>query len=218
MSDKEFEIIDNASDCTIKQFMKAAFDGKHEVLIISGSPSEEVLKNAFEFIYAQYVDISGLYQSQEFEILAYIDSLSKRKGTLEQFVELQRAFMAQFDGVPFLPGLKIAERYGYKLYWDPNYPESFVTKLNQIPVKEAKYKIKIAEKVAELVALRKKQVHKEHSILESRKDFITMMNRLQQQKFVISKSETTIEELALMIKDQRDQVEEQRMQNSFKKR
>lgn len=216
MSEKiEFDIVNDASECTVKQFMKCAFDNKYDALIIAGVPSEQDLKSAFEFIYAQYVDISGLYLSQEFEILGYIEGLSKRKGVLEEYVKLQNAYFGNFQ-IPFLPGLPIAEKYGYKIYWDPAYPDTFMQKLNQIPAKESKYKIRIAEKTKELVELRKKKEKKEHSLLESRKSFITTLNRLQQQKFVIDKSTTTVEELALMIKDVRDIQEENKAQNSFK--
>jgi hypothetical protein len=210
------EYVKDASDCTIKQFMRAAFESKFKVLIISGEPTEKQLKDAFEYIYAQYVDLSGLYLSQEFEIVAYISSLDHRIQTMKRFVELQKTFIGHFD-MPFLPGLKIAERYGHKLYWDPNNPDVFMSKLNAIAGKEAKYSIRVTEKVNELIALRKKKVTKEHSILENRKDFITMLNRLQQQKFVINKSETTVEELALMIKDHRDQVETDNINRKYKK-
>lgn len=212
-----YKIVETASDCTIKQFMRCAFENKYDGLVISGKPSQKVLKDAFEFIYAQYVDISGLFLSQEFEILAYIDSLNKRLGTLREYVGLQNGFYSHF-GMPYLKGFWIHEKYGYRFTWDPNNPEIFLQKLNQIPVKESKYKIKIAEKTKELLDLRKKKEKKEHVLLEPRKSFIMTLNRLQQQKFVIDKSTTDMETLALMIKDIRDQQEENKMQSSFKKR
>lgn len=223
MAERTYEIIEDAADCTIKQFIRATFEGKLKVLIVDGNPSEEEykilepkLKNAFEYIYAQYVDISGLYRSQEFEILAYIDSLDKRIWTMKRFVELQRTFMSHFD-MPFLPGFAIAEKYGHRLVWNPEYPDLFKKQLDAIPTKESRYSIKVNEKVKELVELRKKSITKEHSILESRKEFISMLNRLQQHKFVINKSETTVEELGLMIKDYRDQIQTEKMNGKFVK-
>lgn len=223
MPENVYEIIETAADCNIKRFMAATFDNKLKVLIISGNPSEEEykelepkLKDASEFIYAQYVDISGLYLSQEFELMAYINSLNHRISTIKWFVELQTKFIAQFK-MPYIPELKMVEKYGYKLFWNPESPEAFMKKLNSIPAKESRYSIRLTEKVNELFALRKKKVQKEHTILESRKDFIMMMNRLQQAKFVINKNETTVEELALMIKDQRDQIETENMSRKFKK-
>lgn len=223
MGKKVYKYIETAADCTIKPFMAAIFEDKLKALITNGNPSEKEykelepkLKEASEYIYAQYVDISGLYLSQEFELVAYINSLNHRISTLKWFVELQTKFIVQF-GVPYIPELKMVEKYGYKLFWNPENQEAFMKKLNSIPAKESRYSIRLTEKVNELFALRKKKVQKEHTILESRKDFIMMMNRLQQAKFVINKNETTVEEVSLMIKDQRDQVETENMSRKFKK-
>jgi len=211
-------IIQRAADCSVRQFMQCSFDGKLKVLVINGEASEDELKVAFEYIYAEYVDYSDLYQSQEFEIVAYINSLDTRIQVVKRFVELQRKFLIQFE-MPYIPAFEMVKRYGHHIYWDANYPDKdvFLKKLLQIEMKEKKYETKVNQKVTELIELRKKKVHKEHTILESRKDFVTMLNRLQQARFNIDKDRTSVEELALMIKDQRDQVEETKMQNKIKK-
>lgn len=211
-------IIQRAADCSVRQFMQCSFDGKLKVLIIDGEASEDDLKAAFEFIYAEYVDYSDLYQSQEFEIVAYINSLDTRIQVIRRFVELQRKFLVQFD-MPFLPAFDMVKRYGHHIYWDAKYPDKdvFLKKLTQIEMKEKKYETKVDQKVQELFELRKKKVKKEHTILENRKDFVTMLTRLQKAGFVIDKDKTTVEELALIIKDQRDQIEEAKMQNKIKR-
>jgi hypothetical protein len=211
-------IIQRAADCTIRQFMQCSFDGKLKVLIIEGGASDSDLNTAFEYIYAEYVDFSDLYQSREFEMVAYINSLDTRIQMIRRFVELQRKFIIQFD-LPYLPGLEMVKRYGHHLYWDANYPDkdAFLKRLCQIEMKEKKYESKVDQKVNELIELRKKKVHKEHTILESRKDFVTMLNRLQQARFNIDKDKTSVEDLALCIRDHRDQAEEVKMQNKIKK-
>jgi hypothetical protein len=211
-------IVQRAANCTIRQFMQCSFDGKLKVLILEGEASDEDLRAAFEYIYAEYVDFSDLYQSQEFEMVAYINSLDTRIQVVKRFVDLQRKFLAQF-GMPYLPGFEMVKRYGHHIYWDAHYPDKdvFLKKLSQIELKEKKYETKVSQKVTELLELRKKKVKKEHTILESRKDFVTMLNRLQQARFNIDKDKTSVEELALMIKDQRDQIEETKMQNKIKK-
>lgn len=210
-------IIQRAADCNVRKFKQCSFDGKYRVLLIEGEASEDDLKSAFEYIYAEYVDYSGLYQSLEFEIVAYINSLDTRIQFVRRFVDLQRKFLEQFD-VPFLPGLPMIKKYGHHLYWDTSYsdPEAFISRLFQIEMKEKKYETKVDQKVKELIELRKKQIKKEHTILESRKDFVTMLNRLRQARFVIDDDNTSVEELALIIKDQRDQIEETKMQNKIK--
>lgn len=213
------EIINSYGDCTIKQFMRCAFEEKYGGLLIKGEATDEKLKEVFEFIYAQYVDGAGLFQTREFELMGYIDSLDHRIQTVKRFVELQRKFIEQFS-VPFASAFYLVKEYGYTLHWNHEYPDLdlFLKKLDQVEAKETKYKSQIDKKIKELFDLRQKKVNKEFTLLESRKEFISMMNRLQQAKFVIDKNETSMEDLSIMIKDQRDQIEDERAQRSFKKR
>jgi hypothetical protein len=66
--------------------------------------------------------------------------------------------------------------------------------------------------------MQRKKAKGEYDPLQSRKDFVVMLNRLQQAKFIIDKSVTTMEELGLMVKDLRDQQEEEKAQRTFKKK
>jgi|SRR6185437_4456280 len=211
-------IIQRAADCSVKQFMQCSFDHKYKALLIEGEASEDDLRIAFEYIYAEYADYSGLFQSQEFDIVSYINSLDNRIQTIKRFIDLQRKFLKHFD-IPYLPELKMVKKYGHEIYWDQNYPdkEGFLKKLIKIEARETKYQAIVDKKVNELIALRKKKQTKEHSILESRKDFVTTLNRLSQSGFHIDKEKTSVEELALMIKDRRDEVEESKAQQRIKK-
>jgi hypothetical protein len=211
-------IIQRAADCSVKQFIQCSFEGKYKVLLIDGEASDDDLRIAFEYIYAEYADYSGLFQSQEFDIVSYINSLDNRIQFMKRFIDLQRRFIKEFN-VPFLPSLNMVKKYGHHVYWDQIYPdkESFLQKLNKIEGRETKYQAIIDKKVGELIALRKKKQTKEHSILESRKDFVTTLNRLSQSGFHIDKDKTSVEELALMVKDRRDEVEESKAQQKIKK-
>lgn len=211
-------IISQASECTIKQFIKCAFEAKYRGLLVEGEASDEELQQAFESIYAQHVDLSGLYQTREFEMSAYINSLDNRIHTIDRFIELQLLFIVEFD-IPFIAEFGIIKKYGYNLYWNPEFPDipGFKRKLDQIKNKETKYKSTLKNKINELVELRRKQVKKEHTLLESRKGFLTTVNRLQQAKFVIDKNTTTVEELDLMILDHKEQQDSDRIQAKTKK-
>lgn len=211
-------IIQSAGDCVINKFMDCAFKDRHRVLLISGDATDEQLRMAFEIVYAEYVDLAGLYVTREFELSAYISSLDTRIATVKRFVTLQCTFLNEFD-TPFLPGFALVKKYGHRLYWDFNRPdkESFLKRLIQIEAGESRYQAELDRKVKELVELRKKKVNKEFSLLESRKQFIMSMNRLQQNKFVIDKDKTTMEELALMVKDYKDTANEADMQNSIRR-
>lgn len=211
-------IIQSAGDCVVNMFMDCAFKDRYRRLLISGDATDDQLRMAFEIIYAEYVDLAGLYITREFELSAYIGSLDTRLAVVKRFIDLQRTFLREFD-VPFLPGFGLVKKYGHRLYWDFNNPDKdgFLKKLQQIEAAEARYQAELNRKVNELVELRKKRVNKEFSLLENRKQFIMSMNRLQQAKFVIDKDKTTMEELALMIKDFKDQAAETDMQNSLRR-
>jgi hypothetical protein len=212
-------IIQTAAECNVKRFEKCAFEGKYRVLLIEGDATDEQLKAAFEFIYAQYVDFSGLYQSREFEMVAYIDSLDKRIQTIKRFVELQKLFIKEFN-MPYLPAFPMVAKYGHNLYWNPDVHniELFEKKLDQIISKEGKYDIKVQAKVNELVEFRKKRINKEFTLLESRRNFITMLNRLGQARFVIDKNTTSMEEISYMVRDNRDQQEAERSAQQNKRK
>lgn len=211
-------IIQRAADCSPRQFMQCAFEGKYKALLIESEASEEDLKTAFEYIYAEYADYSGLFQSQEFDIVSYINSLDTRIQFMKRFIELQRKFLVNFD-VPYMPGLPMVKKYGHNLYWDFNRPdrEAFLQLLVKIEGRESKYQAMVDKKVSELIALRKKKQTREHSILESRKDFVTTLNRLGQAGFQIDKDRSNMEEVALMIKDRREEIEEAKAQQKIRK-
>lgn len=205
-------IIQRAADCNIKQFKKCSFEEKYKVLLIDGEASDEDLRNAFEYIYAEYVDLSELFISQEFEMVAYINSLDNRIQFMRRWIELQRKFIFNFK-CPYIKSFFMVKKYGHNVYYDWDQPEqkrndAFLQKLAKMELGEKKNDLMVAKKVDELMALRKKKVAKIHTILESRKSFISMLNRLRQAHFVIEDDKTSVEDLALMIKDYRDQVEE----------
>lgn len=211
--------IDNSADCNVKQFMDCCFKEHYRVLILEGDPTDEQLKAAHEMIYAQYADLSGLFVSREFELSIYIHSLENRINTIVRFIELQKAFIQEFS-MPFVAAFPVVKKYGHSLYWNHDSPDVglFLSKLDKVSSKEKRYNVELAAKKKELFDLQRKKIKGEHNPLESRKQFITMLNRLAQAKFVIDKNATSVEELALMIKDMRDQQQDEIAQRSFKKR
>lgn len=211
-------IINDAGDCSVKRFMDCAFKEKYDVLLVEGIADPLELKNAFEFIYAQYIDLAGLYETREFELYAYITMLEGRINTVKQFIALQRSFVAQFD-VPYFKAFGIVRKYGHVLKFSPGQTstELFLTRLNQIEMMERRIEDERAGKVKQLYDLHKKKIGKQHSIIESRTEFVSMLNRLQQNKFVIDREKTSVEEIGLMIRDCKEQAMEQRMNNKVKR-
>lgn len=212
-------IINTAAECNIKKFEACRFDNKLRVLIIEGDATDEELREAYEFIHGQYVDLSGLYETREFEMTAYISSLAVRINTVHEFIRLQREFISQFD-IPYVPGFYLVKKYGYTLLWDHESPDidTFLARLEKMESKEAKFKSELKRKQTELSTFQSKHQAGEYTPMESRRQFLTQILRLQQAKYVIIKNETMMEELAYAIRDQKELQDEEKAQQSFKRK
>lgn len=181
---------------TIQQFMDAWFNNSRDVI-----KSEE----EFAKVYSEYIDTSGLYITEEFDKMAYITFLENRINTIELFIYNQERYYEDF-GVPYFPAFEIISKYGHKYKWDGN-GDAFLKFLLNVKTKETKYKSLLSAAEQELDEIRSKN-KKDKSLSEGKKEtstrhsFIRMMNSLCQNGFSISKKDTTVEELSLMIKQQ----------------
>jgi hypothetical protein len=203
------KIIDSTADCTVQMFMDCCYRNKYQCLLIEGTATDEELKAVFELIYAQWIDESGLYQSAEYEKYAYISSLETRNFTIERFVMTQKEFINQF-GLPYIPGFEIVKKYGHKLFYNPESPDIdlFLKKLDQVYSKESRYRQELKTKSSELVEMRAKKKNNEHSLLQNRKSFISMITKLQQNGYVVEKKSTVMEEVSVMLVDSKAAAEE----------
>jgi hypothetical protein len=210
--------IKTAAECTVKQFRACAYKGKYRVLVIDGDPTDDELEKAFELIYAEYADLSGLFITKEFDLTGYINFLETRINVVKKFVELQRLFISHF-GEPHTPAFHLVKKYGHSLYWNHESPniQLFLEKLNKIPGKEVRYELELKAKKKELLDLHAKKMNQEHSILESERNFVATIVRLKQAKFDINNN-SPIEEMALAIADHREATESEKAQRQFTKR
>jgi len=185
----------------IKDFMDAWFDQKYEVLS----------KEDFQIVHAEYLDTSGLFLSEDFEKKSYINHLSQRINYVKIFVMLQRDFIKEFD-MPFVRDFeRLKFEYGYVLKWKEN-KDDFENQLKRIELREIKHNSILEEKIKELNNSRANNHKKEKddeddvSLKKSRISFIRMLNSLGKIGYNIDKLKTTVEELAIMIKQQTEEV------------
>lgn len=176
----------------IKDFMNAWFNKDYSTL------SEE----RFDIAYTEYIDLSGRYSTKEFELVTYIHYLNNRINSVKLSVRLQKDFIFEF-GIPYTPELKFFKKFGHTLFWKDNV-EEFVKALDRIETKEKKYIVELETKMQDLVKERKKNNTGNTSTFtnETRQNFVTMMNSLNKIGYKISRTETTVEELALIIKEE----------------
>lgn len=187
---------------TVEQFMSAWFSKDYSVL------NEE----EFTIVYAEYQDTSGLFLTEDFEKQSFIHHLNARINYVKMFVRLQRDFIKEFD-IPFIRDFEYFKtEYGHYLIWKGDLKD-FKKQLDSVESREVQNTVFLEEKIAELNESRKnkgkvKQNDSEETLKKSRESFIRMLNSLGKIGYTLDKKTTTVEELALMVKQQMEEVEE----------
>lgn len=186
----------------ISDFMEAWFEEKYEKLS----------KEDFKIVHAEYLDTSGLYMSDDFEKHSLVHHLNSKINYIKMFVRLQREFMDEFD-MPFIRDFAhLKEEYGYVVKWNGSI-EDFENQLVKIEKRQIKHQSFLEEKIKELKELKesrsnnhkKQPIEPESDLKKSRMSFIRMLNSLGKIGYKIDKLTTTVEELALMIKQQMEE-------------
>jgi hypothetical protein len=182
-------------DYTVRQFEKALFKNDRSVM-----SNEE-----FEIVYTEWTDVTGAYNTNEFNKVVYINRLKHRLNQTRVGVKAQKDFINEF-GIPYLPEISFFEKFGYKLKWEGDL-ESFNLQLDRIETGEFKYESQLEGKLKELEDLREKEKKKKESSFQqpkqtSRERWVKTINTLGKIGYQIRKDETTVEELAYMIKYQ----------------
>ena len=183
-------------DVTIEQYINAKWKDDISVL------TSEQLK----FVEEQYVDTAGLYESEEFSKVAYIHYLNTRVNSVKLSVRLQYEFIENFN-IPYLPEIKFFNKFGHRLVWHDNI-ERFIEDLRKVESKEKKYISQLENSIKELTDLRAKKAKGESPKKQTRTDFIATLISLGKIGYRIKRTETSIEELSLMIKKQSEEAAE----------
>lgn len=192
----------------IDPFMKAWFNKDY-----SGMSEDD-----FDTVYSEYQDTSGLYLTEDFERRSYIHHLNSRINYIKIYIRLQRDFIEEF-GKPFIRDFgDLKEKYGYVLTWSEEHPhliaverKKFEMQLRRIEMHEKKFDSTLQTKIKELNESREGKIKnpEDFDLRKSRVSFIKMLNSLSKIGYSVDRRKTTVEELALMIKQQMEEVEEQ---------
>jgi hypothetical protein len=187
-------MIDKASDCTINQYIKCLFDDKLSVL---GDGTDEEQKKAFRNIETEYVDLSGQYETGDYETIKNIISIKGRIKQVELLLFIQEQCIKEFQQ-PYRPAIKDINRLGYNLTWDDN-KEDFLQQLINIKSSEERFNV--------LLEIENKKLNKdEENKGITRIEFIRMLISLQKLKYNIDRDKTTMEELGIMVNEMREQM------------
>ena len=181
---------------TIKQFLDALYKNKRDVI------NEE----EFKIVYTEYIDTAGLYETEQFNKVTYIHYLSNRINSIKLSIKLQKEFLKEFN-VPFIRELVFFKKFGHILSWKTSLPvdiaiKDFLMQLEKIELKENKYITKLEEASKSLKELKEKSVKKVLSTEQNRGNFIKTINSLRKIGHTIKMDETTVEELAWIIREE----------------
>lgn len=188
-------MITKCRDCSVRLFMTCLYD-KDTSGLNGGN---------FENIFTEYVDLSGIGETREFDLLTGIHNIQTRMTFIETMLIIQRRFYYEFE-IPFVDAFQDLKKYGHHLKWDPNNPVAFLKQLETIEIIEKKSQAELDAKYKELKTLKKDGVKSDHN---GRIDFIRQMNALNKDGYKIDKDKTDMEEYALMIRDYNTMIREQ---------
>jgi hypothetical protein len=160
---------------------------------------EKLSKEHFETVYAEYIDLAGLYQTKEFELVTYINYLKNRIYVLRAIVSSQKMHYEVIK-TPYMEGLEfVKEEFGFVYEWTGN-EQSFYSFLRKIENAARTKSTELRRKEFEFNELVEAKMEGNVSKVQSRHEFIRMLNSLNKQGYKIERDKTTIEELALVIK------------------
>lgn len=189
---------------TINIFIEAWFS--HEF--------ERISKEDFDIVYSEYIDISGLYSSKEFEIFAYINYLKNRIFLSKTLVAVQLMCLEAFNA-PYEDGFDLFEKVGHKVSWNGD-EKKFIAQMNKISSLTRTKELELRRKEFEFIQL-KEAKQQDKPEVQSRHEFIKMLNSLNKQGYNIDRDKTTVEDLALIIKQLQEEYTKSSIESKIRK-
>lgn len=181
---------------TVREFENAMFRNDRTVM------TEEI----YTEVYSEYIDTAQLFETEEFQKVAYIHNINGRINTIKLSIKLQKEFLLEF-GIPYKEGFKIFKKFGYIVFWkdDCNNSKEFLASLDRIEAMEKKYVNEVENCIKLLIDFRAAKGKKEDQPVKiKRESWIRTINFLGKIGYKIDKDKETVEDLSLMIKQQNE--------------
>lgn len=181
------------------------FEGDYNVLF-EGAPPE-----AWEAIYAEYIDLSGLANTGEYELIKTIHNLETRLRAVPEYAKVVAGCVASFGKI-YAPAAQKLAKYGYKV---PADPQQALTYLQTALSKEKRFEHDLKSAMASLEKLRAMKTEQHNDVKKQRRQFIQEINSLGT-IYRIDRDKTTVEEYALMKREQMERMQEEQINKQFK--
>lgn len=178
-------MIKKACECSVRQFMKALFEDDRSEF------------ENFELIWAEYVDLSGLCETREKDLMAAIHNIDIRQKVIPGMSKFEMSYLEEF-GKPYLDAFWIFKKFGHRLKWNDD-KEDFLRQLEFMRLKELTHESVRDKLEKELADLRKVGIKIDGN---GRKEFIKLLNDIgKQRRNDVDRDKTDVETFALMVKD-----------------
>lgn len=195
----------SAKNCTLNQMIACQFEGDYNVLFENAPPE------AWEAIYAEYIDLSGLAATSEYELIKTVFNLETRLRAVPEYAKVVVGCVNSF-GKLYAPAVQKLAKYGYKV---PDDPQKAVEYLQTALSKEKRFEHDLKAASASLDKLRAMKTEQHNDVKRQRRQFIQEINSLGT-IYRIDRDKTTVEEYALMKREQMERIQEEQINNKFK--
>jgi hypothetical protein len=193
--------------CTINQYLSCMFDAEYSVL------GEGADADTWNSIYLDFIDMSGMAATEEYSLIVTIHNLENRETMLRQLVAITAEAIGITGQVPPNPAARLAH-YGHRL---PSDPQVALHTLSGIERKERRYAHDLRAARRRLDALRGTQSTDNADTKGARRREIQRINALGT-IYRIDRDKTTLEEYALMIREQEEIRQQEQLRKQFSRK
>lgn len=157
----------------------------------------------YDTVYTEFIDTAKMYEEEEFQQVSYISYLHGRINSIKIGIRLQREFINNFD-IPYIPAFQMFKNNGVSIYWKGD-KENFLSALERIEKGQKKYTSEVENCIKNLMDFRLKKQQGDNPVKIKRETWIKNINTLGKIGYKIDKDKTSVEELALMIVQQKEE-------------
>lgn len=182
-------MINSASECSVRVFMKCLFDKEYQGL--NGGDWDK--------IYTQYMDLSGIGETRQKVLLVLIHNTGIRIMNIPNMIGFQIEYMKVY-GEPYFDGFSFFVEYGIRLTWDENDAQGFINQLKRVLITEKRFVAEIDKHNKELSDLKAGIASPEND--SGRKGFIKLLNKVSAWRHIeIDRDKVDMESYSMMVMD-----------------
>lgn len=183
--------------CTLRELESCMFEGAN----LPG----------WEIVYIEYIDLSGLAATDEYDLLVSINNITVRIETVPTYVEVQRQCIRHFNMYGEVPTKKLA-KHGYPMPNDISKAEAF---LNSVLSKEKRWRQDLRQANEKLERLKHPEGADAKKASRSWGKAVNEMSK--RQGYRLDRNIITVYEYALMILAAREEALEAELAAQFNK-